>query len=114
MREPDFGYAFPAIRGTQASREFYVSMCPLRLIPKVFLFDEVELDPETRAQRILNKARVPEMARYVLDNRKGYVFSALTASIDGDVRFAVAIHDGTEKGAHSVSGPIELHLVPNR
>lgn len=87
MAEASFEYVFPAIRGVQARREYYVSMCPLRLLPKIFLFDEDELVPEIRAQRMLNKARLPEMARYVLDNRDDYVFSAITASIDGDVRF---------------------------
>ena len=85
--ESSFEYIFPSIRGVQAGREYYVSMCPLRLIPKIFLFDEDELMPELRAQRILNKARIPEMSRYILDNREGYVFSAITASVDGLVRF---------------------------
>src|SRR5437870_9539 len=40
-KDTSFGYVFPAIRGIQARREYYVSMCPLRLIPKLFLFDEV-------------------------------------------------------------------------
>ena len=83
-----FEYVFPAIRGLQAGREYYVSMCPLRLIPKIFLFDEEELVPELRAQRTLNKNRIPEIANYVLDNRTEYVFSALTASVDADLRFA--------------------------
>lgn len=83
----DFHYVFPAIRGVQAGREYYVSMCPLRLIPRIFLFDEEELRPELRAQRTLNKARVPEMARYLTDNPEGYVFSALTASVDADLAF---------------------------
>jgi len=86
--DPSFEYVFPAIRGVQAGREYYVSMCPLRLIPKIFLFDEEELVPELRAQRILNKARVPEISRYILENREGYVFSAITASVDGGVRFS--------------------------
>jgi DNA sulfur modification protein DndB len=84
---PVFGYAFPAIRGVQARREFFVSMCPLRLLPRIFLFNEEELVPELRAQRVLNKARVPEIARYILDNADTYVFSAITASIDGEVQF---------------------------
>src|SRR3954466_14863604 len=84
---PAFEYVFPAIRGIQAGREYYVSMCPLRLIPRIFLFDEDELKPELRAQRVLNKARVPEIARYILRQTKSYTFSALTASIDGQVRF---------------------------
>jgi len=82
-----FEYVFPAIRGIQAKRNFFVSMCPLRLIPKIFLFDEEELVPELRAQRVLNKGRLPEIARYIVTNPDSYVFSALTASIDGEVRF---------------------------
>nr|WP_312295461.1 DNA sulfur modification protein DndB [Brevundimonas diminuta] len=82
-----FQYVFPAIRGIQAGREYYVSMCPLRLIPKLFLFDEEELTPELRAQRTLNKARVPEMARYLTEHADSYVFSALTASVDADLEF---------------------------
>lgn len=85
--ENTFHYAFPAIRGIQAGREYYVSMCPLRLIPKIFLFDEEELTPELRSQRTLNKSRIPEMARYITEHPDGYVFSALTASVDADLEF---------------------------
>jgi DNA sulfur modification protein DndB len=62
-------------------------MCPLRLIPKLFLFDDEELVPEVRAQRVLNRSRIPEIADYLVRNRDSYVFSAITASIDGSVRF---------------------------
>src|SRR5262245_2161033 len=94
-----FEYIFPAIRGIQAGREYYASMCPLRLIPRIFLFDEDELKPELRAQRVLNRSRVPEIARYVLGNPSSYTFSAITASIDGDVRFERL---GAEVGPKSV------------
>lgn len=80
-------YAFPAVRGIQAGRPFYIATCPLRIIPKIFSFDEREVPPELRAQRSLNKSRIPEMVRYLLDNPKDYVFSALTASIAVDVEF---------------------------
>lgn len=86
MRE-NFSYVFPAIRGIQAGREYYVSMCPLRLLPKIFVFDDEELVPELRAQRTLNRARIPELARYVVANKDSYTFSAITASIDGPVKF---------------------------
>ncbi len=84
-REPT--YVFPAIRGIQAGREYYVAMCPLKLVPRIFIFDEEELRPELRAQRTLNRARVPEIARYLVENPDSYSFSALTASIDGQVTF---------------------------
>lgn len=82
-----FEISFPAIRGIQAGREYYVAMVPLHLIPGLFRFDEESLTPELRAQRTLNKARVPEIARYITNNKKDYVFSAITASIDGAVKF---------------------------
>ena len=85
--EIGFGYSFPAIRGVQARKEYYVSMCPLSMIAKIFLFDEKEINPELRAQRVLAKNRVPEIANYILTNRENYTFSALTASIDGNVLF---------------------------
>ncbi len=78
---------FPVIRGIQARREYYVAMWSLRLMRQVSIFNEDELPPELRAQRILNKARIPEIAGYILDNPDDYVFSALTVSIDSDVLF---------------------------
>lgn len=85
--EAAFEYVFPAIKGIQAKREYYVSMCPLRLIPKIFLFDEEELVPELRAQRTLNRQRIPELASYITEHREDYVFSAITASVDADLKF---------------------------
>lgn len=83
----DFCYSFPAVRGVQAGRPFYIATCPLRIIPKIFIYDEEEVPPELRAQRTLNKARIPEMSRYLVDNPDDYVFSALTASVGSDVSF---------------------------
>jgi DNA sulfur modification protein DndB len=90
-----FSYTFPAIRGVQAGREFYVSMCPLRLLRKLFVFDDEELVPELRAQRTLNKARVPEIARYIVDNQDSYTFSAITVSVDGDLEFEPVAGEGS-------------------
>lgn len=82
-----FSYNFPALRGKQGGKEYFVVMCPLRLIPKIFLFDEEEIPAEHRAQRILNKIRIPEITNYIIENQNDYVFSSLTASIDGDIEF---------------------------
>jgi DNA sulfur modification protein DndB len=71
-----FSYVFPAIRGVQAGREYYVSMCPMRLLPKLFRFDDEELVPELRAQRSLNKARIPDISRYIIGNKESYTFSS--------------------------------------
>lgn len=83
----NFFYTFPAIKGRQANRDYFIIMCPLKILSKLFLFNEEDLPPEHRAQRILNKTRIPEMATYILNNPNDYVFSSVTASIDGEFDF---------------------------
>ncbi len=39
-----YNYVFPAIRGIQAKREYYVAMCPLKLVPKILIFDETNME----------------------------------------------------------------------
>ena len=80
-------YGFDAIRGIQAGREFYVAMCPLKIIPKLFVFTEFDLPPELRAQRTLRASRIPAIKNYILNNPKDYIFSSLTASVDGTMKF---------------------------
>lgn len=78
---------FPVIRGVQAHREYYVAMWTLRMLRQISIFDEDELSPELRAQRTINRGRVPEICNYILENPDDYVFSALTVSIDSNVQF---------------------------
>lgn len=87
MDAQGYFHTFPAVRGLQAGRPFYIAMCPLRLVPRLFVFDEEEVPPEMRAQRTLNRARIPEIAGYLVGHPESYVLSALTASIDGVVQF---------------------------
>lgn len=51
------------------------------------MFDEEEVPPELRAQRTLNRARIPEIVSYLIENSKDYTLSAITASIDGQITF---------------------------
>lgn len=83
----DFLYRFPAVRGLQAGREYYVSMIPLKVLPKLFITDAEIVSPEFRAQRKLNEARIPSIKKYILNNLDSYVFSALSASLDGRFLF---------------------------
>ena len=98
-----YTYTFPALRGIQAGREYYVAMCPLKLLPRIFLFDEAPVPPKLRAQRTLNKARIPEIARYILENQQDYAFSAITAAIDGDVQFEPISEDSPDNGRLIIS-----------
>lgn len=90
-------------------------MCPLRIIPKIFLFDEAEaeLSPELRAQRTLNKARVPEIANYILENLNDYSFSAITSSIDADVSFEPLSSDGASDQIGLLHVPMDAKFIIN-
>ena len=89
-------YSFDAIRGIQANREYYVTICPMRIIPKLFIFNESEIPPKIRAQRTLRESRIPALKDYILGNPDEYIFSSLTASVDGNMKFIPAPHLGPD------------------
>ncbi|PGN04335.1 DNA sulfur modification protein DndB [Priestia megaterium] len=108
-----FSYNFPSIRGMQAGKEYFVAMCPLRIIPKIFLFDEEEIPPEYRSQRILNKARIPEMTNYIVENQEDYVFSSITASIDGEIEFKPYNDDPSSKDLGQLRISLDARFLIN-
>lgn len=83
----NYCYRFPVVKGLQAGRTYYIAMVPLKALSKLFPDDEDFVLPEYRAQRRLNQARIPEIKKYILNNRESYVFSALAASIDGKYEY---------------------------
>lgn len=102
-----FAYRFPAVKGLQAGREYYVSMIPLKVLHKIFIVDDGDVvSPEFRAQRRLNEARIPTIKNYIINNPDSYVFSALSASLDGNYRFVA--YDG-----NSDIGVLEIEMDTN-
>jgi DNA sulfur modification protein DndB len=106
-----FEYTLPAVRGQQAGREYFVTMCPLQLVPRLFHLDEESLRPELRAQRVLNKGRVPEIARYLAGHARSYVLSSLTASIDGAAQFEALPGKAGMSGLGYLKVPLVARLV---
>ena len=100
-------HKFAAIKGRQSGDDYYTVVCEMAIIPRLFLFNEATIPTELRAQRHINKSRIPEIARYIVDNPKNYIFSALTASIDGNVNFKPLRLNGKD----SEVGELELSLI---
>lgn len=87
--------SFPAMKGVIGKRTYYACLMKLNAIPKMFTFrDWAEFTPEDREQRILNKKRVPDIAKYILDNEDGYLFASITASYKCEVEFAPVDDNG--------------------
>jgi DNA sulfur modification protein DndB len=79
-------------------RQYYSLLISLSEIPHLFKFNDWEhCTPELRTQRVLNKARVPDITRYILANEDGYLFSSITASYSCPVKF-VPSADNAEIG----------------
>jgi DNA sulfur modification protein DndB len=80
--------SFPAMRGTMGARQYFATVISVAEVPRLFKFNDWEqCTPELRAQRVLNKSRVPDIAKYVLDNEDGYLFSSITASYNSELKF---------------------------
>ncbi len=98
----DFVYRFSVVKGIQAGREYYIGMVPLKMIPRLFPDEDEYVLPEYRAQRKVNTARIPVIRKYILENREEYVFSALTASIDGKIKF-IPVVGNTDVGTLEIA-----------
>lgn len=101
----------PAIRGYQAKKEFFTLICPLDVLSKFFSFSNHDIPEEFRAQRILNEKRIPEISNYMLNNPESYVFSSITASIDGNYVF-IPISD-TQPDIGVLEIDMSSHLLIN-
>lgn len=108
-----FSNTFPAVRGSQSGRPCYVAMCPMRIVPKLFKFDEDEVPPEHRAQRSLNKTRLPEIVNYLINNPNNYTLSSLTASIDCMVDFQPLSDTGPGQNMGVLSIPMDAQILIN-
>ena len=106
-------YSFDAIRGIQANREYYVAICPMKIIPKLFVFNESEIPAKLRAQRKLRTSRIPKLKDYILSNLNEYIFSSLAASVDGPMKFIPSPHLGPEGKIGRLSIDMSSKLLIN-
>ena len=82
------------------------------LIPKIFSLTSLNSD-QNWAQRVLNRTRIPEMARYLVDNPRDYVFSAITASVDANVSFDSLADDESGSKVGLLHIPMDARFVIN-
>tara|TARA_Y100001936_G_scaffold22800_1_gene20369 strand:+ start:376 stop:1437 length:1062 start_codon:yes stop_codon:yes gene_type:complete len=104
---------YSAMRGKQAGRDFYVAMVPMIEIPKLFVFSEEVLPANLRAQRTIKESRIPPIRDYILNNPEDYVFSSLTASVDGVMKFRPAPALGEDGDLGQLEIPMSSKLLIN-
>ena len=113
MDEIGFSNSFPAVRGIQAGHPCYIAMCPMRLIAKLFTFDGETVPPELRAQRTLNRSRIPEISSYLVENTSNYTLSSITASVNSHVQFKPMSDTGYGQNIGVLSIPMDAQILIN-
>lgn len=81
-------FTIPAVRGMQSGHACYSAMCPIRLLPRLF---PVGVDRSTGSNHQsfgkVNRTRVRDIARAIVDSRDSYHIASITVSIEQRVRF---------------------------
>ncbi|KAF6243634.1 DNA sulfur modification protein DndB [Nitrosopumilus sp. b1] len=106
--------SFEAVRGIQANREFYNAMCSFATIYHHFKFnDDPQIPPNLRAQRKLRTSRIPEIANYIIQNPQDYIFSSITVSVGGKVKFNPSPGQGEDGRLGQIIIPIDAPILIN-
>jgi DNA sulfur modification protein DndB len=81
-------FTIPAVRGIQGGHTYYTTMCPVRLLPRLF---PIVVDHGTGAShqsfRKVNVKRVGEIAKDILAHHQDLCLAAVTISVEHPVRF---------------------------
>ena len=104
-------YSLPCIRGRQGDHYYYLIQCPARLLPRIFLFNEVELPIAIRRGRSTEPSHVAEMVMYLSSNLHTYTITPLLAVVDREVAFEALSNEMSEIGKLQI--PITARLIIN-
>ena len=104
---------YEAIHGRQAGSDFYIAMCTLKEVSRDFTFEDSDIPAEQRSQRTLRKVRIPRIRDYMLQNPDDYVFSSITASVDGRIMFKPVSEDKDKEDIGTISMPNNASILIN-
>lgn len=81
-------YSFAALSGIQGRQATYLIQVPLKVLSKLIKAEDTDIPVDQRSQRILNRTRVAQIAKYITDNPNSYILPPLVGYIKyGDVKF---------------------------
>jgi DNA sulfur modification protein DndB len=80
-------YSFLAITGKQGDFSYFLIQYPLRLVPRLLLFDEPEVPEPLRKVRSLDTGLVAAMINYLIAQPDHYVLAPLIATVNLPVSF---------------------------
>ena len=89
-------------------------MCSFATIYNHFKFNnDPQIPPNMRAQRKLRESRIPEIANYVINNPKDFIFSSVTVSVGGKITFNPIPGLGENGRLGTIILPIDAPILIN-
>ena len=102
-------YVFPALRGRQGKHDYYILLCPLHLIPRVFFFDEAQVPTQWQPRSPLDSAKVQKLVSFLQTHDEEYVLAPLVATVNERVEFNA--FDGAFPELGSVKIPLRAIMA---
>ncbi len=102
-------YTFPALLGRQGKYTYYLIQCELRLLPKLFLFDEAEVPANVRRTHSIDQSVVRKWQDYLAARKDDYTLAPLIAVTDETVTFQALLPEMPEIGRIHI--PMSTRLI---
>jgi DNA sulfur modification protein DndB len=102
-------HTFPAIRGRQGEHTYYLTQCPLRLLSRLFLFDEAEVPFFLRQMHSIDHAYVLDLVNQLSAKLQNYTLSPLVAVADRELAFEAFTDESPDLG--HVRIPLVARLI---
>jgi DNA sulfur modification protein DndB len=110
---PDLEIYLPAIRGIQAGRPFFITLCPTRFIPRLIPLESPGGVDDSPFCRAADRGRSQEIARYLAGNPETYILPTITCLVDGEVYFEEPSKKGQPAGFGTLRVPLSsrIHIL---
>jgi len=90
-------YTFTAIRGKQGNHDYFVINCPLQLVPRIFIFDQITATSSGFRYETLSSSQVEKIGKYMISNVDNFMLAPVIVTVDGELFF-----DKLQPGAEDV------------
>lgn len=99
----NYNLEFPAVRGIQAGRPFYLASVPFSVLGRLLQLDTAGAVMD-RSQREVNETRSKAVSSYIINNPDSFIIPSLTGVINSDepVKFLSTMDDNGFSGVLSV------------
>lgn len=80
-------YTFTAIRGKQGSQNYFIVNCPLQLVPRIFIFDQLIVAATGFRYETLSPTQIEKISKYVISNADDFLLAPIIVEVENEPSF---------------------------